>query len=1004
MKSHKSIAAAMVLCLAILPLMTLKGVEYRFPPDAGILDVKRDFGAKGDGVTDDTLAIWRAMVTALKETRRRRMVYLPRGTYLISKPLKARITDAPDGQGGWSDGWRCGLFLVGESREETVIKLKPRCPGFTDPNHPQAMIITGSTGHGRGHDHRIGGWGNEGFQNTLMNFTVDTGEGNPGAIGVDFLASNRGTLEEVTIRSGAADKSGVCGVDLSRPWPGPALVKNVLVDGFDYGIRQKSMDCSMTYEHITLINQRRCAVLGLKQPFMSMRAFQVRGAVPAFVIEGKNAIINILDSHLEYTGQQTAPPAILCESHLVLRNVKVSGYSIVLQKPLSATKAKGKKKGKGRNRSKSNEPKNQMSVKPGGSTLITAKTSPYTVSFYTSRPPTRLLAGKGKLPELEVKETPLFHHSDFKKWANPRHFSVGSRTAGIQEAIDSGAEIVYLPTANYKLEIPVVIRGNVRKIFGCEADITPPSNGVTFRFDGVKSGMVHIEHVGGGGDVVHNCDQTLVIRKCDLGYRNTIRGTGDVFLEDGMFKRSQVLFPQNFWARQYNSEYGTRPQLTIRHGRAWILGLKVEGDHQALYNVGGIVECFALYAMTGKPSPKPFVENREGWMAISLREGGQRTHRYRLKDTFNRQTRQVSGPREVCLALLGGPRDVTSPAVPSPEQVTCKAEPHKVTLAWSAPRSTPFPIVYYAIFRDGKPWGSAEAGTLEYTDTDVDELRAYRYEIRAVDERGVHSSPVVREIKTPADRIPPRIVAVSVDPQDNRFIRILFSEPLDEKTALRVQNYHFTPALEPEKVRLDPVGVWAVLQLKQPLAQDGQILTLSCRGITDRSKAANPIDPAPFTFRYWAKGTGLKAEFWNGLRKFEGKPQFSTIHPRINFWWGNGSPHPGIEPDNFSCRWSGYLRPKKTGKYTFYLRVAGFKRLILDGKTIIDAWTSKREESASAPVELEGGRRYRIVIETTHAQGGAGVRFYWSQPGRVYRRKIFNIAREVVATEYLFPD
>jgi hypothetical protein len=58
------------------------------------------------------------------------------------------------------------------------------------------MLALGSTGHGKGHDRRIGGWGNGASRDHPANLTVDPGRGDPGAVGVDFLASSRGgTLE-----------------------------------------------------------------------------------------------------------------------------------------------------------------------------------------------------------------------------------------------------------------------------------------------------------------------------------------------------------------------------------------------------------------------------------------------------------------------------------------------------------------------------------------------------------------------------------------------------------------------------------------------------------------------------------------------------------------------------------------------------------------------------------------------------------------------------------------
>jgi Pectate lyase superfamily protein len=67
-----------------------------FPADAGVLDVsKAPFNAKGDGVADDTAAIQQALET---EPGTNKIIYLPRGTYLVSNQLRwAPATQAATG-------------------------------------------------------------------------------------------------------------------------------------------------------------------------------------------------------------------------------------------------------------------------------------------------------------------------------------------------------------------------------------------------------------------------------------------------------------------------------------------------------------------------------------------------------------------------------------------------------------------------------------------------------------------------------------------------------------------------------------------------------------------------------------------------------------------------------------------------------------------------------------------------------------------------------------------
>lgn len=106
-----------------------------------------------------------------------------------------------------------------------------------------------------------------------------------------------------------------------------------------------------------------------------------------------------------------------------------------------------------------------------------------------------------------------------------------------------------------------------------------------------------------------------------------------------MGPRLNVRFPQSVWARQLNVEYGDTPQVENHGGKVWILGMKVEGHPSALLNIGGILECYGLYAMVGggeKPK-SAFVENREGWTAVPFRCGGQGNFRTKVKDTWQRE-------------------------------------------------------------------------------------------------------------------------------------------------------------------------------------------------------------------------------------------------------------------------------------------------------------------------------------------------------------------------------
>ena len=62
--------------------------ERTFPPDSGMVNVKTQYGAKGDGVSDDTEAIQQAISSTVHHPQTGpRIIYFPAGTYLVSRPL-----------------------------------------------------------------------------------------------------------------------------------------------------------------------------------------------------------------------------------------------------------------------------------------------------------------------------------------------------------------------------------------------------------------------------------------------------------------------------------------------------------------------------------------------------------------------------------------------------------------------------------------------------------------------------------------------------------------------------------------------------------------------------------------------------------------------------------------------------------------------------------------------------------------------------------------------------
>lgn len=204
-----------------------------YPEGIGWINVKERYGAKGDGITDDTEALRRAVQERNEIYLDRVSLYLPDGIYLVRDTLTYR--------NGYYD---CCVSIQGQSQTGTIIRLAPFSPGYGDPLVPKPVLFTRA--------------GNQSFHQNLRNLTIDIAEGNPGAVAVDYIANNTGVIRDVTIR--AAEGSGHTALAMDRAWPGPALISHVSIRGFHHGVTLGTAEYSMTFEHVSIDGCRSAGI------------------------------------------------------------------------------------------------------------------------------------------------------------------------------------------------------------------------------------------------------------------------------------------------------------------------------------------------------------------------------------------------------------------------------------------------------------------------------------------------------------------------------------------------------------------------------------------------------------------------------------------------------------------------------------------------------------------------------------------------------------------------
>ncbi len=585
------------------------GQAVRFPADARVIDAATFGAAPNDGI-DDTAAINAALNAPRPSGSNAKTVYLADGVYNISNTIL------------WPDS---RIVLQGQSQAGTVLRLNDNLPAFANPATPKNVVST----------REAGGFSANEFRSSIFDLTVDTGVGNPGAIGVRLHQNNQGGMRNVTIRSSDPARVGLRGLDLAGSDRGPGMIRNVTIEGFDEGVFVAGTEYSMVFDGLTLRHQRIVGIFNLWN-ILSIRNLVSENSVPVIrnVVDGANffewGMILLIDATL--TGGSPAQPAIFNQARLYLRNITASGYSSVLSE--------------------------NGALLP--SLTIAEYANPRFYSVFQS-PRASLNLAIEDTPEVPWDDPANLPGNPLGWWANveafgANGFDTADDSAAIQAAIDSGATTVYLPAGRYFIGQTVRVRGAVRRLTGVESSVeaAAPLSGTTAALfavdDAAAAPVVTFERfsMNAGATatgVEHNSTRTLVLRNAGMdNYRGS--GGGKLFQEDVVGGPWLFSAGQRAWLRQVNPE-NPGVKITNDGGTVWILGLKTEKPGTPIVTRGaGRTELLGglIYPVNTLPIEEPMFINDESSFSAVIGEsayGGEAFHRVIVEETRGGELRRL---------------------------------------------------------------------------------------------------------------------------------------------------------------------------------------------------------------------------------------------------------------------------------------------------------------------------------------------------------------------------
>ncbi len=555
------VAALFALSLFFAPAASAENLHIVFPPDSGVYNVVTDGGLDNTGKADVTKPLQELM-----KTGGAKIIYFPKGTYLVSDSLRMKLDTSRSPRSHSHGPW-----IVGESRKETVIRLK-------DGTWPDVLydLEAGGKEAKKLYEQVVLSTGdatNTTFTKRIRNLTVHTGKDNAGAIGVMYNTSNIGTLGNVDIISG--DGKGVAGLALAGVENGPGQVRDVRIGGFEIGVYNTAhyvMACS----EIEIVGASRIGLLNHGNTAGLQFDIRMEGTGSA-VVNGESSVLTLVNSRI--TGSSPDKAAITGGGMLSLREIRTSGFKEAMEG------AKGDD-----------------------------------IAEYHFGEAVGLFHKTGKSLALPVRKAPVIpYETDFSKWTSPMDFgAVGDAKTddsdAVQKALNAPGKthIVFPEKYKFLVSKPLTVGPDVVRIVGTHGRLRfEVDTGAGLTLGEGKSPVVIIEgfstfvpiHVKTNRTVVIDSVQVVANRPPGKGNPPKyypvgfhLDGGGEVFIDNTGSSIEMDNPACRAWVRHYNSELGqeSRNEIVPVHveaGTLWMLGWKSENlMRRVIIEKGGVME------------------------------------------------------------------------------------------------------------------------------------------------------------------------------------------------------------------------------------------------------------------------------------------------------------------------------------------------------------------------------------------------------------------------------